>query len=58
MMKVIFVGTLHTKENEGVEVQLEYVGEDNWTFTTETESFTITDLEKVIPFLKEMFDRE
>jgi len=55
-MKILFVGTRHSQE-EGIEVQLEYVGDDNWTLTTDKEVFTITDLQPAIKFLLEDWER-
>ena len=55
-MKIVFTGTNHTKDEEEVEVILEYVGEDVWTFTLPQLEFTISDLCTAIQFLKENFD--
>ena len=51
-MKIVLVGTKHPKE-EALEIVVEYDGEDTWTFNVIGElNFTISDLQKVIKFLK------
>lgn len=50
-MKIILTGTKHPEETE-LEVTLEYVGEEDWTFQIGKMNFTISDLTKVMKFLK------
>ena len=56
-MKILFTGTRHDEEEE-IEVQLEYEGDDNWTLITDKEEFTITNLQPAIKFLLEDWERK
>jgi len=51
-MKIILDGTNHYKDEEDIEIGIEYEGEDTWTFTSDKIDFTITDLKEVMEFLK------
>ena len=64
-MKIVFVGTEHTKEDEEIEVAIEkpLADGDDWTFTIDQglncqRSFTISDLTTVMDFLRRMTRRQ
>lgn len=50
-MKIILTGT-DNKDEEEVDVTLEYAGEDSWVFSGRDFDFTISDLTKSLAFLK------
>ena len=56
-MKIILAGTNHAKEEEEVEVVIEYNDEDTWTLALPMITFTISDLSPVMDFLKRQFPR-
>ena len=60
-MKIILTGTNHSKEEEEVEVTLEYAGitktEDTWTFKLPMIEFTVSDLTTAMDFLRNEYSK-
>ena len=52
-MKVFLIGADHKAEEAGIEVTVEYDGEDTWTFSSKKFNFSISDLTKTAFFLKD-----
>jgi hypothetical protein len=56
-MKVILTGTNHSKDEEEIDVVVEYAGiahDDDWTFIVGDIEFTISNLTTTMEFLKKM----
>ena len=53
-MKVVLLGTNHSDKEQEIEVAVEFMEDDVWTFTIPNVEFTISDLTPVMDFLEEM----
>jgi hypothetical protein len=56
-MKVMLTGTNHSKDEEEIDVVVEYAGiahDDDWTFIVGDIEFTISNLTTTMEFLKKM----
>ena len=53
-MKIVLMGTDHMREEDGIEICLEYDLEDTWTFSSDKFDFSISDVGKVMSFLLRM----
>ena len=56
-MQIILTGTNHSRDESEEDVKLEYVGDDDWTFTIRKEEVTISDLQVVMDFLRNQFNK-
>jgi len=57
-MKIILIGTNHTNREKDVEITMEYLDGDTWTFKTPQIMFTVSDLTPAMKFLVEDSNRE
>jgi len=56
-LKIILTGTNHSRDESEEDVKLEYAGDDDWSFTIRKEEITISDLQGVMDFLRNQFNK-